>query len=110
MLRAAVIVFGVLLSFEADAQTVRLEKYLHPKNEFFRDFNKFYLAGVVDGLITANLAAANKIFCLPPNLALTTEQADSILKNWAQKQTKNTNDLPIAIALLGGLEETFPCP
>jgi hypothetical protein len=110
MIRVAVIAFGVLLSFAANAQTVGLESYLHPKNEEYRTFNKLYLAGVVDGLIVYSLAGADKLFCIPGKLALTTEQAENILLSWAKKQTKNTNDLPIGIALLGGLEETFPCP
>ncbi len=110
MIRIAVIVLGVLLSFAANAQTVRLESYLHPKNEMFRTFNQLYLAGVVDGLVIYSVGTADKLFCMPGKLALTTEQAANILLSWAKKQTQNTNDLPIGIALLGGLKETFPCP
>jgi Rap1a immunity proteins len=109
MIRAAAMILGIFLPFAASAQTVRLEGYLHPKNETFRTFNQLYLAGVVDGLILYSVSGADKLFCIPGKLALTTEQAENILLSWAKKQTKNTNDLPIGIALLGGLEETFPC-
>ena len=108
MVRVAIIL-GVFLSFAANAQTVRMESYLYPENETFRTFNKLYLAGVKDGLILYSTSGTDKLFCIPGNLALTTEQADDILLGWAKKRTKIINDLPIAIALLGGLKETFPC-
>ena len=63
MVRMAVIVLGVLLSFAADAQSLRLKNYLHPENDRMRAFNDIYLAGAVDALTAYNFAAPVKLFC-----------------------------------------------
>ena len=47
MVRLAVIVLGVLLSFAANAQSLRLKGFLHPENERMRVFNEVYLAGAM---------------------------------------------------------------
>jgi hypothetical protein len=49
------------------------------------------------------------LFCFPPELALTAEQAANIVTRAAEKTTRNIDDMPIAIILLKGLKETFPC-
>lgn len=112
MIRRASILLAAFLPFAANAQTVTMEEYKHPKSETFRTFNRLYLAGVKDALViyNVNVPGAEKLFCMPGQLVLTTEQADDILLRWEKQQTKNTDDLPIGIALLFGLEETFPCP
>jgi hypothetical protein len=85
---------------------------MHPRSETERDFDSIYLDGVRDGLIMHNTAIAQDgqtpLFCLPPKLALTTEQADDILRREAKKNVP-ADDMPIAIVLLAGLRETFPC-
>jgi hypothetical protein len=42
MVRIAVIVVGVLLSFGANAQSLRLKNYLHPENDGMRAFRSFF--------------------------------------------------------------------
>ena len=63
MVRIAVIVLGVLLSFAANAQSLRLKGFLHPENERMRVFNEIYLAGAMDALTAYNMAAPVKLFC-----------------------------------------------
>ena len=63
MVRMAVIVLGVLLSFSANAQSLRLKNYLHPENDRIRVFNEVYLAGAMDALTAYNMAAPVKLFC-----------------------------------------------
>jgi hypothetical protein len=48
MTRIVAIILGALL-LAANAQTVRLGQFLHPKDDTERAFNHLYLAGVRDG-------------------------------------------------------------
>jgi hypothetical protein len=57
-----------------------------------------------------NIISTNKLYCQPKDLTITVEQANDIVVRWAQKRTDNIEGMPIALALLGGLRETFPCP
>lgn len=109
MISVAAIVLGVFLSFAANAQTVRMGQYLHPKNDMDETFHQLYLAGVKDGLQVYNVFATDKLYCPPANLALTTEQADDILKRWAKKQAVDIEEMVLGMALLFGLKEIFPC-
>jgi hypothetical protein len=96
----------------ATPQEVRIEQYRHPKTEEFRELDRLYLGGVKSGLIAYNtyLAAEHRgpAFCLPGSLALTTQQADDILLRWAKKHQPQ-DDFPLSLAMLYGLQETFPC-
>jgi len=104
---------GAMLFFsnDASAQTVRLGKYRHPATESDRLMNKLYLSGVVGGLMGyVTVAKREKLFCLPPSLALNAEQAEEIMLRWAKKfPDAKTNEMPISLPLLWGLRETFPC-
>jgi hypothetical protein len=62
MVRIAVIVLGVLLSFAANAQSLRLKGFLHPENDRMRVFNEIYLAGAMDALTAYNMAAPSNCF------------------------------------------------
>src|ERR1700756_4832293 len=77
----------ICLATGACAADVRLEQYLHPKKEGVRTLNRVFLDGVKSGLIMYSVAMGEHggppTFCLPPNLALTVEQADDILVRWA---------------------------
>jgi len=103
-------VFLTLASSTASAQTVRLDQYRHPSEPKFEVFNRLYLAGVRDGLIAYSLRkdAKDRLFCLPPTMELTTEQAEQIMLRFAEKRQLPGN-IAIALPLLGGLAETFPC-
>jgi hypothetical protein len=108
MIRVAVIVLGVLLSFGANAQTLRLKNYLHPENDRLRIFNEIYLAGAVDALTAYNVAAPVKVFCKEGGL-VSHEEAAHLLSEWAEKQTNSQDDTIIVMPLLLLLKKTYPC-
>jgi hypothetical protein len=100
---------GLSLSLGANAQTVTLAQYQHPKTEKDLSFNRTYLIGAADGLIAYNLTTAHKLFCLPGGvLHLSFESANDIVIRWARK-LGGGGDLPVGRALLYGLKNTFPC-
>ncbi len=96
----------------ANAATLRLKNYLAPADEKQRILNAVYLDGLKDGLIAFNIAQARTgaapLFCLPPDLALTPEQADDILMRQA-KSHPYPDDMIVSIVLLAGLRKTYPC-
>jgi Rap1a immunity proteins len=98
-----VALFLLFLAKPTSAQTLTLETYQHPES--------MYLAGARDGLIAYDLAvpANERRFCLPPNLAVTTHQADDMMLRWAKRQTSNIDSTPIGLALLRSFEEAYPC-
>jgi hypothetical protein len=98
-----------LASGTASAQTVRLNEYQHPSDPKFKEFNHIYLKGVVDGFIAYSVAdAKNRFFCVPPELALTTEQAEQIMLRYAEKK-QLPGTVPIGVPLFFGFREAFPC-
>src|SRR5882757_350757 len=99
MVRIAVIVLGVLLSFAANAQSLRLKGFLHPENERMRVFNEIYLAGAMDALTAYNMAAPVKLFCKESGI-VSHEEAAHLLSDWANKQTKMQDDTIIVVPLL----------
>ena len=107
---ASATIFGGLLSADADAQTVTVEQYQHPKGEKDLNFNKPYLEGIKDGLIAYNMSVEDKLFCsggMPP--VLTFERASDTLLHWARKRGGDAAGLPLGLALLYSLKEAFPC-
>ena len=109
MVRMAVIVLGVLLSFAANAQSVRLKGYLHPESDTFRAFNEAYLAGAMDALTAYNMAAPIKLFCTKEGEVVSHEEAAHLILDWARNQTKIQDDTIIVIPLLLLLKKTYPC-
>jgi hypothetical protein len=109
MVRIAVIVLGMLLSFVANAQSLRLKNYLHPENDRIRIFNEIYLAGAMDALTAYNIAASVKLFCKEGE-PVSHEEAAHLILDWAKTQTKNQDDMIIVIPLLLLLKKTYPCP
>ncbi len=110
MLRCLVIAALVTLaSGSASAQTVRLDQYRNPSEPKFKIFNHLYLKGVVDGFIAYSVAdSRNRFFCIPPDLAITVEQAEDIMLKYAEKK-QLPGTVPIGVPLFGGLREAFPC-
>jgi hypothetical protein len=108
MVRMAVFVLGVLLSFAANAQSLRLKNYLHPENDRMRAFNEIYLAGAMDALTAYNMAAPTKLFCKDGEV-VSHEEAAHLIQDWAEKQTKNQDDTIIVVPLLLLLKKTYPC-
>src|ERR1700730_3804635 len=109
MVRIAVIVLGVLLSFGANAQSLRLKNYLHPENDRIRFFNEAYLAGAMDALTAYNMAAPIKLFCKQGDELVSHEEAAHLILDWAKTQTKDQDDTIIVIPLLLLLKKTYPC-
>jgi hypothetical protein len=108
MVRIAVIASAVLVSFGADAQSLRLKNYLHPENEKMRIFNDIYLAGAMDALTAYNMAAPVKLFCKEGD-PVSHEEAAHLILDWAQKQTISRDDTIIVVPLLLVLKKAYPC-
>ena len=108
MVRMAVIVLGVLLSFSANAQSLRLKNFLHPENDRMRVFNEIYLAGAMDALTAYNMAAPTKLFCKEGEV-VSHEEAAQLIVGWAEKQAKIQDDMIIVVPLLLLLKKTYPC-
>ena len=104
---SAIFALGVLLSFSANAQTVRLKNYLNPENDRIRVFNEVYLAGAMDALTAYNMAAPTKLFCKEG--LVSHEEAVQLVSDWAKQQTKMPDDTIIVIPLLFLLKKTYPC-
>ena len=104
--------FLALTAAPAAAADVRLGSYRNPKNEAFRNFNQLYLDGVRSGLIAYNARikslGGQPAFCMPGNLAMTTDQTEDIMLKSADKRAAKGDTL-IALLLLSGLQDTFPC-
>ena len=103
---------ALCVASSANASTLRLKNYMAPEDEKQRVLNAMYLDGLKDGLIAFNIVlprtGAAPLFCLPPTLALTPEQADDILMREA-KSHPYPDDMIVSIVLLAGLRKTFPC-
>jgi hypothetical protein len=104
--------FLALTAAPVAASDVRLDSYRNPNNEAFREFNQVYLDGVKSGLISYNSwikgLGGQPLFCMPGNLAMTTDQAEDIMLKSANKRAAK-GDMLIAPLLLTGLQDTFPC-
>jgi len=107
-------VAAFFLCFEAHATKLTVEQFRHPKDGDDHLTHLLYLSGVNAGLLAYNVAvqSSNKgpLFCQPGKLALTPDQVADILRRWAEKQGKSGDKLPVELALLYALVETFPCP
>ena len=77
MFKYAIVASVCCLTFGVNAETVLMRDYKVPKNEEFKAFNELYLAGVKEGLLTANAKLAMdgkpKLFCLPPKKEVTAQ-------------------------------------
>jgi Rap1a immunity proteins len=103
---------ALCVASSASASTLRLKNYIAPEDDHQRLLNAMYLDGLKDGLIAVNVVlprtGAAPLFCLPPTLVLTPEQADDILMREA-KSHSYPDDMIVSIVLLAGLRKTFPC-
>ena len=110
MIALVTIFSGGLLASDANAQTLTVEQYQHPKGERDLNFNKPYLEGIKDGLIAYNMSLEDKLFCLggmPP--VLTFERASDIVLHWARKRGADVGGSQLALSLLYSLKEALPC-
>ena len=104
--------FLALTAAPVAAADVRLDSYRNPRNEAFRNFDRLYLDGVRSGLISYNLwtkrHGGQPAFCMPEDLAMTTEQTEDLMLKSADKRAAK-GDMLVALLLLSGLQDTFPC-
>src|SRR5271156_3411379 len=100
---------ALCVASSANASTLRLKNYTTPEDEKQRILNAVYLDGLKDGLIAFNIAlprtGAAPLFCLPPTMVFTGEQADDILMREA-KSHPYPDDMIVSIVLLAGLRKT----
>lgn len=109
MTTIAAALIGLLLCFGAQAQTVTLGQFQHPKAAKDLEINRAYLLGAVDALIAYNASSEAKLFCLPGLLPkLTFDEASDLVLHWARK-TSGSTDISLAHALLFGLRAAHPC-
>jgi hypothetical protein len=101
-------------SVEAHAMTTidQYQKDMHGP-ELQKDFTLIYIKGLLEGFEWMNIAIQaegkmSPIFCTPPKLAITTEQAVDMLNRYLKDHNTKASD-PIEIYLLDALKETFPC-
>ena len=104
--------FLALTAAPATAVDVRLDSYRNPKTEGLRNAHQLYLDGVKSGLMASNAWIRSRggqmAFCMPGNVAMTTEQTEDIMLKSADKRAAK-GDIPVASLLLWGLQDTFPC-
>ena len=104
----------LLLSSPVYAADVTVGSYKNEKREDFKRLDQIFLGGVRSGLVAYNaylVSQGQKVaFCFPEHFELSVERAESIMLNWAEKQTIDTNNLPVPVALMEGLKASFPCP
>jgi hypothetical protein len=112
-IRMLMLAIASLACFEAHAEVTHAD-FRHPKNETNHSIHLVFLSGVSSGLLSYNVVLqgnhAEPLFCQPLRLGLTADQDADIMLRWAKAQTKNTDDLPMSLAMLYALEERFPCP
>ena len=109
--RIATMAAAVALSHSigAQAQSVTLGQFQHPKSAKDLEVNKTYLIGAAEALLAYNAAAEEKLFCLPGLVPkLTFDQASDLVLRWARK-TSGSVDVSLGSALLFGLRAAHPC-
>ncbi|KRP89402.1 hypothetical protein ACVMIH_007153 [Bradyrhizobium sp. USDA 4503] len=101
-----------LTAAPAAAVDVRLDSYRNPKSENLRIFNHMYLDGVRGGLMASNAwlkrHGGQLLFCMPDDLALSSEQTEEIMLKSADKRSAK-GEMVIALLLLWGMQDTYPC-
>lgn len=107
---SATTLLGGWLASDANAQTMTVEQFQHPKGEKDLSFNRPYLEGIKDGLIAYNMSVEDRLFCLGEGpTVLTFERASDILLRWSRKRKGDSAGLPLGLGLLYSLKEAFPC-
>lgn len=104
--------FLALTALPADATDVRLDSYRNPGSEGMRNAYHLYLDGVKSGLMAYNAwmhrHGGQPAFCMPENRAMSTEETEDIMLKSADKRAAK-GDMLVAILLLSGLKDAFPC-
>lgn len=97
------------LCFGAQAQSVTLGQFQHPKGPKDLEVNRTYLIGAAEALLAYNAATEVKLFCLPSLVPkLTFDEASDLVLRWARKASGSTG-VSLASALLFALRAAHPC-
>jgi hypothetical protein len=105
----AAALLSLSLGFGAQAQTVTLGQFQHPKSAKDLEVNRAYLFGAAEALLAYNAAAEGKLFCLPGLVPkLTFDEANDLVLHWARKASGSAG-ISLASALLFGLRAAHPC-
>src|SRR3954451_15694915 len=100
--------FSALTAAPVAASDVRLDSYRNPKSEGLSNAYRLYLDGVKSGLMAYNAWMKNHggqpAFCMPGNLAMTTEQTEDLMLKSADKRAAK-GDMLIALLLMSGLQD-----
>ena len=101
----------------AEMTVKEYQKEVHSSIRDRADAVKLYVIGVGHGISWANTDAAQKgvpLYCQPPKFGLNGDNYIDILEKTikvfeAKATAKELNEFPVAMVLLTGLEQTFPC-
>jgi hypothetical protein len=108
----------VCLQLGAADMTVRqYQKDVRSSDRDRADAVKLYVMGIGNGIAWANTAAEKNnapLYCQPPHFSMNgnnyVDILDKMIKNFEAKTTaKELNELPVAMLVLMGLQESFPC-
>ena len=122
MLRILTIIFCFMcFQIPLSATDITVKEYhkdLHGRDQYMVGTIKMYVMGIGQGISWANSVAEKKgapLYCPAPKLAMNGSNylgiLDEMIDTVASKKTaKELDELPVAMLLLMGLEETFPCP
>jgi hypothetical protein len=108
---AVIYLTALFANIPASAKDLTLGEYRNPPNQAVRGVNLINLDGVKAGLVAYHvwlLQFGKPTFCIPAQLALTADQAESIMLRAAEKHS-GKSDTPISVMLLVGMQDTFPC-
>lgn len=109
-----VLIFFFVTLPVTDSKAMTLEKYKSASGSN-NDLIKAYLAGVYKGFFFSNeilnLRKENQFYCLNSNLQLNSGNIIKILEDYLKTEEGQglENDFPVELALLNGLQNTFPC-
>lgn len=101
----------------ADMSVKEYQKDVHSSDRGRLDAVKLYVMGIGNGIAWANTAAEKKnapIYCQPAHFSMNgnnyVDILDKMIKNFEAKATaKELNEFPVAMLVVMGLQEAFPC-
>jgi hypothetical protein len=111
----SLIFWATAFCVSAEQDILSLKGYRNQKtNQEAMQLTELYLKGIGEGLQLANseLEAVRRqqpLFCPPPQLSLRSSNFVDILEQEIKRQAWR-DDTPLALILLRGLQNTFPCP
>jgi hypothetical protein len=118
-MKLTILLFSILISFSTYSfGKLNYGIYNAQSSSSNSDIIEAYMSGLNTGIVWANASIEyhhkTRLFCPPKRLAITTENAQQILEAEAKKQLtkrskEDVNGISVALLLIGGLMDTFPC-